>query len=356
MEPKFSLSMYSVVIAAGLVGLTLRGFPGSALGLAVGIVVWGLTLYGLYRVSASGAEQRLRWSRRLPHRRNLDRVVLLQLAVIGLTGVAAAVVVHAADFAPARHSTVVLQAFILGAVVIATTAYLSALIDWFWVLPKIAGITREPPCVRPGGEKWASVTGIWLAHRAVATILITLVLAAIPGWLAAKSGRGGTESAAWVVLGTALGIGFNSLSGNSVLALRQAWNPRIRVGDTVLLRPKLTDELKRAFVIDVSVQGFKYRSIDEAPSDPVFLGKGRQIPAQVAAEMDPEDDERSIVPICPDINRCTAIYWYCCRNPEANRRNDGEHPRPVPLREGAPPLGDGAPSEANTAPTGANSR
>lgn len=331
MEPKFSLTAYTVVACAGLIALAMRGFPASTLGIALGILLWGFSLYGLYRFSVRAASRRLTWSRRLPHRVALDRIVLGQLAAIALAGTVSAVMCAATDFAPAAHSSVVLQALILGAVVIATTAYLSALVDWFWVLPKIGGITREPPCVRPGGEKWAGVTGIWLAHRAAATIIITVVLAAIPGWLAAKAGRGGTESAAWVVLGTALGIGFNSIAGNSVTALRQAWNPKVRVGDTVLLRPKATDELRRAFVIDVSVQGFKYRIPADEVHEPVFRGKGKQIPAQVAAEMDPEDDERSIAPICPDLERCRAIYWYCCRNPEANSRNDSEHPAPVQL-------------------------
>jgi hypothetical protein len=331
MEPKYSMTAYAIAISASVIGLGLRGFPLSALGLALGVALWGLSLYALYRLSARAAARRLKGRRRLSHRIALDRVVLGQLAAITVVGVATVLVCETGDFAPAADSSVILQAFVLGAAVIATTVYLSALIDWFWVLPKISGLTREPPCVRPGGQRWEGVTGVWLAHRAIATIIVTVVLAAIPGWLAAKSGRGGTESAAWVVLGTVLGIGFNSISGNSLIALRQAWNPRIRVGDTVLLRPKLTDELKRAFVIDVSVQGFKYRVPADQIGEPAFHGKGKQVPAQVAAEMDPEDDEASAAAICPSLEECRAIYWYCCRNAEAHGRSDDESSVPVPL-------------------------
>lgn len=331
MEPRFSMSAYAAAICAGLIALALRGFPGSALCIGLGVAVWGFSLYVFYRRSAKSAAKKLRGPRRFLHRIELDRVVLLQLAVIALVGGIGGLATSLADFTPAAHSSVVLQALVLGVVVIATTVYLSALIDWFWVLPKIAGITREPPCVRPGGENWSSVTAIWLAHRAAATIVVTVALAAIPGWLAAKTGRGGTESAVWVVLGTALGIGFNSISGNSVLALRQAWNPRIRVGDTVMLRLKATDDLVRAFVIDVSVQGFKYRipADVEGGEALIFRGKGRQISAQVAGGMDPEDDAASIVPLCANLGNCRAIYWYCCRNPDANSRSEKKHPVPV---------------------------
>jgi hypothetical protein len=46
--------------------------------------------------------------------------------------------------------------------------------------------------------------------------------------------------------------------------------------------------------------------------------------------MDPEDDEASTTPVCPDLKQCRAIYWYCCRNPEAHGRSDDETPVPVP--------------------------
>lgn len=338
MEPKFSLSAYTTGVCFGVIGLALRGFPGSAAVVSAAIALIGLGLFGSYRWSASRASRRLRWRRLMPHRTQLDRVVLCQLMAIAAAGGLSAAICAATSSAPAAHASAVVQAVTLGVVVVATAVYLSALLDWFWVLPKISGITREPPCVRPGGEKWSSVTGIWLAHRAVATIIVTVVLAALPGWLAVKTGQDATMSAGFVVLGTALGIAFNTISGNSGTALRQAWNPRIRVGDSVLLRPKVTDELARAFVIDVSVQGAKYRvpaDLQEADmqEDPVFRSKGKQLSAAAVAELDALDDAASTEPICENLERCRAVYWYCCRNPEAHARNDDASATRVNLEE-----------------------
>jgi hypothetical protein len=327
MEPKYWLSAFSLVLCAGEIALALRGFPASSAGVGIGVGLWGFGLYALYRWSAG---RRLKHDRRFAHRITLDRIVLGQLAAVVLAGAGSGIVLSVADAAPAAHVSIELQALILGSVVIFATVYVSSLVDWFWVLPRIAGIVREPPCVRPGGEQWDAVTSVWLFHRAVATVIVTVALAAIPGWLAAETGHGSTASAAWVVLGTALGIGFNSISGNSVLALRQAWNPPIRVGDTLLVRGKPTDtEMERAYVVDVSVQGLKYKVADAAA--PRFRGKGRPISADAAADLVPEDDDDAVSSWCDGVENCRAINWYCCRNPHANTRSDRPPPAPAPL-------------------------
>jgi hypothetical protein len=322
MRPKDALWAFTVVTVAALAALWLRGFADTAAAVSLGVAVFGLCLDIGYLMTR-------RPTRVLAHRRFLDRHVRGQLAVF-LAAAAVMFVVGNGD--PLAHVSPILEALILGAVVATTAIYVSSLVDWYWVLPRVGGMQRSGliPCVNSGGERWSGVTSIWLFHRAVATALVTTVLAAVPGYLAGRTGTGGTESAAWVVFGSALAIGYGSVSANVPAAFRQAFNPDIHVGDLVRLRTAVEDNhLSDAYVADVSTQGVKCKPIADAdPAAPRFVDKGNLVPLAEVKEIRPNAHGSSP---CPGVDRCAAANWYCFRNVNANNVINSSSDAPAPF-------------------------
>lgn len=323
MEPRYSMTAYAIVIGVALVLLSVRGFALAAAGIAVGIVAIGLALDASYIV-------RRQTDRLLDHRRNLDRIVRTQWAGIALTGLAAAGLSSMTDWTPLADAGTLVAAIVIGLAVAAPAVYVSSLVDWYWILPKIAGMIGLAPCERTGGRMYAGVTKIWLFHRAAATTIVTFVLAGVPGFMATTA-SGGPEGSAWVILGSALAIGFNSVNDGITQAFRYALNPKICVGDVVRVRVNPEDSgLQDAYVADVSIHGLKYKPIAElSAGDPRFVDEG-----ELMHNHEIERTRRSpgAAPPCAGIGSCRAVNWYCFRNPVANDVNAPSNVRPCPLR------------------------
>ncbi len=321
MEPRYSMTAYSVAIGVALVLLSARGFAVAAAGIAVGVLVIALALEASYMV-------RRQADRVLDHRRNLDRVVRAQWAGIALVGLAVAGLGAMTEASPLSDAGALLATAVVGLAVAAPAVYVSSLVDWYWILPKIAGMVGEAPCERTGGKMYAGVTKIWLFHRAAATTIVTFVLAGVPGFMATTTSDG-TEGSAWVILGSALAIGFNSVNDGITQAFRYAFNPRIYVGDVIRVR---TDpekaELHDAYVVDVSIHGLKYKPIAAVPAnDPRFLDEGELMHNH---EIERIRRSSGAAPPCPGIGSCRAVNWHCFRNPVANDLSASGDVRPCP--------------------------
>ncbi len=126
----------------------------------------------------------------------------------------------------------------LGAVVIGTLAiFLSSLVDWWWILPRVSGILRPAPCQCTTGESWAGVTSIWLFHRGLATVVVSGALTAIPAYMAYTS-TGHTATAYTVAAGVFAGTLAGFFSG-ALVALAQSFSPKVRLGD-IMTGPRLS--------------------------------------------------------------------------------------------------------------------
>jgi hypothetical protein len=228
----------------------------------------------------------------------------------GAAGVAAAVAFGAVDVDTIGLGGGSRGLFFNAAVTALTAAvvaiFVSSLIDWYWVLPRISGIVRKAPCEEAGGQRWARVTGVWLFHRGVAT---TVVAASLPGIFVymgeqdRASARGTWFVVAWIVA-TAT-FGFLNAAGR---ALWLALNPRLHVGDTLDVHNRL------CHVVDVSLQGAKYVKRREA-DDP------RTAFAQKSDGSISLDDfgrfERTEDASAPCAQGCAKINWYCRCNAAA---------------------------------------
>jgi hypothetical protein len=309
---------YAVLLAFALLALAARGFA-----LAAGVVALAVFAFGA-GMDAVYVRHRLA-SRLMAPRRRLDRIVRRQLLVIGALGIAVAAIGEATSYAPLHSVAASVKAIVIGAVVGAATVYVSSLLDWYWITPKVSGTTGPAPCEHSGNERWAGVTDIWFFHRAVSTSVVIGILAGVPAYIAGHSGSDGT---AWALLGAALAVGYSSVNTGVRAALSFAFNAPIHVGDIIRVRADPEDPyLQDAYVVDVSIQGLKYMLIERGgDGPPKFTNKGEQLSMDELLKTRRNRTARSP---CPSAAQCQAINWYCHRNPLANTRrdpdeNDGE--------------------------------
>jgi len=184
------MTAFAVVIALALVALVLRGFVATAAIVATAVGLIGLTLDATYVA-------RRRKDRLLDHRHHLDQVVRAQYLGLGIVVAGAAIAIGRLTSSPLDHAANPIQALIVGVAIAGPTIYVSSLIDWYWVMPKVSGMTGTAPCERAERSTIRGVTKIWLFHRAAATAVVTAVLAGVPGYLASYASASGAESAGW---------------------------------------------------------------------------------------------------------------------------------------------------------------
>ena len=337
MEPRYSLSAYAVVVVVSILGLELRGFDIAGAAFGGGLVLFALGLDLTY--------VRVRRPERLfEPRGRLDRVVRRQLASIVASTTIITSVFVATDAAPLNHAPSLVKALIIGLPIAIGAIYASSLVDWYWILPKVSGLAGPAPCEEPGQERWAGLTNLWLFHRSAATTIVTAVIAGVPGYLAGTS-HNGAAGTAYALVGSALAIGYNSVTSGIKQAFFYAFNTTVQVGDVITVRADPADaELQPAYVVDVSVQGLKYKTLRRESNElPLFLKKGFQMPFEEVKALTPNRRVENPGVLCPGPDQCQAINWYCHRNPLANCKRDPDYHKGHPLgpRDGPKAPADG---------------
>lgn len=190
-----------------------------------------------------------------PNRQRQDRRVARQVAFAGVVGVAAGIAgprLHALWLWRDRELLTVCFGA-LGA--LALSVYVSSLVDWYSVRPRVDGIVGDgPPCRTSGAERWGNVTRLWYLHRGVAEFLgilaVIVAFSALVGALIAGSGR--LPTAAAVAIPTGAAGALVVLTQNAIATLRhRAINaPWIWVGD------ELRDGTGwRAYVLHLTARG-----------------------------------------------------------------------------------------------------
>jgi hypothetical protein len=305
MEPAVSMTAYAAVNTIALVLLVISGYPETASVLAVVLAVWALALELTYRLR--------RKSDHVPeHRAKLDKLVRRQWALC--LGCVAIAVVSGLNLGLTRTTRTDVE-FLDGAVLVAfLSVWLSSLIDWYWVLPRLAGIGGPPPCQDTHSDTWNSVTKVWLYHRAIATLLFIGGVAAIPGYLSLAS----SNHALAVVLGVVtFGVPavMSEQAAAAVKALMNGLNPSAPVGSIV--RVRMLDVLT-VYLVDVSLQGSKYKRLDwtsvwDEKSD------GPQIRNDVLASSNMSEVVREAPSPCSP-ESCNRRNWYCRHNEKAYTR------------------------------------
>lgn len=319
MEPKRSMSAFAAVAAASLALLALAGFATAAVWASIGLLLVALALRAEYaRLKACGR----RLDRGVPsHRKPLDRIVVLQWTGASAAGALSGVLFSKLDVAPLADAGDLVSALVVGLVVGSLGVYASSLVDWYAILPKVSGISGPAPCECAGRGRWKYTTEVWYFHRALATALVYLVATGIPAYVGGRS----TDSAlvAWsVVAGVIAVVGGYFLRG-MFLAGWYAFSAPVMVGDQIYV--DVPDEgdgdvalrRRRAYVLDVSIQGAKYK----------VLRDGRYVGGRFSDKDDGNVPNHKLAgakapmdgapPLCPN-GRCSGVNWYCRRNPAAH--------------------------------------
>ena len=324
------MTCYASGLAVLWLGLALTGRADVAAGLAIIVLGTGLTLRRAYRQRLDKAEARR--PRKCPdahlddcepprHRARLDKVVLSQWLASSAGGAVSAVGVWVAG-GPPFHAGDLVQALTVGASVALTAVFCSSLVDWYWILPRIGGIGGPAPCEDPGGEQWKYPTAIWLFHRGAATTLVVAVIAGVPIYLIAQAHDPGT-AAVLAAVAAALGGAVALINTRGIAALTHAFNQPIYVGDTIYVdhpgeRENDPRVRRRAYVVDVSIQGLKYKLlVGDKYEGPAFVRKGH-------GPVDRDDEVRAIEvdrpegpAVAPCREGCSGVNWYCRCNEHA---------------------------------------
>lgn len=231
-------------------------------------------------------------------------------------------------------------------VLLAVTAgaiYVSSLVDWYIILPRMSGLLGARPC-RPGdGEPprfphtWREVTRWWYVHRIAAALVVRFGLGyAVTFTVAEHVDLGSAER---VVGGLALGF-LGSYIAAVPRAAFQAGRPTVVVGRTVRRRRSERKPLivfrflgrswrvpglrrvpqgpagEREYVFDVGLEGVHLVPVEpyeaRPPDDePTFEKDPRTVRLSLLPLIEPEK-ERSFTG-CNE--SCSGINWYCIENP-----------------------------------------
>lgn len=229
--------------------------------------------------------------------------------------------------------------------VAASGVYLSSLVDWYIILPRISGLLGPRPC-RDRDERfvafpstWRSTTQWWYIHRIASALLLRFGLS-----LAVVIAIGeslGVPFGADVVAGALVG-GFATYIAAVPRAFREAGNPAMIVGQTVhaptyaprdvesrfarlitrlpLIGHKPGPLGPREYVYDVALEGVKV--VEANPREGKVLNNGRPRPVKFQREARSVElrDVRTSKPGDPDFHgckgRCSGISWYCIENPD----------------------------------------
>jgi hypothetical protein len=323
MEPKASLTAFVTLTVVAVTLLSLEGSTTAATYVAVGLAVYAGLLDLSYFVRARGRRCLV-----LSHRRYLDRIVRAQWLSLLVVGSAIAQVLAAAGAHPWASDSDVVQ-ILFGAYAIGIgTIYASSLVDWYWVLPKVSGIVAPPPCTNVVAKTYAGVTKIWFFHRAVATTVITALIAGTPAYIAGTlATNSGFLRAGLTIVGAAAAIGFNAATAGTVWAFGQFLSPKQEVGGYVRRRKDIDDSHPQdAYILDVSVQGITVKLEDDV--DREFGIDGDLLPYHEAQQLKKSNRKQ---PFCPSLQDCRAANWYCLRNRNANTSFAPKETAPAPL-------------------------
>jgi hypothetical protein len=347
MSPDPIIRGQAVVSVGLLVGTILLGAEAEGLACAGAVGALGFLLWLRYRgdVRSSGTRGETR-----TQRARLDVFVAgdLRLAVAVPVAVGTIVLVYRHG-APSDVGT--LRSVLTAISIVWSVIYLSSLVDWYVVLPRISGQLGFRPC-RAGDadhaaprypKSWRETTRVWYLHRLVTALVVRYGIS-----YAATLAISGLVS---FPLGSRLAVvgGLSILNAYGPVALlpigREAFHVRIQVGQTVRRiqtervkgqwrlgplhlsttapdrTPKAISLGEREYVYDVSAEGVDLVSAsgrereDPPPGGPRFVRSPTPVRAKDmdALEPCPEGEEFRG---CEN-GRCSGINWYCVENPEA---------------------------------------
>lgn len=320
------MSWFAAAQVTGLLLMALANYASAGMWVAIGVGVIALFLHATYLVQRRGAQHmpaqfRSRRAQAVPaHRLALDRWVLAQWIAIAVVGGGGAALLGALGVHPFDGVGLVLDVLAVGWVALWAGIYVSSLVDWFLIMPKVSGVSCPAPCERPGKQRWAGITGLWCFHRGVARLLVPLVVVGCPTVIGAitDSSAGSAVAFAFAASLSVLLIEFEVQGKHS---LSFGLNGRRHVGDTLWLVRETPTTVTRqaAWLVDVSAEGAKFKYVDALGryAGKPFEQKHDDDAAPVGLiDLNARHRVESAEPPCG--KACTGVNWYCWNNPLAH--------------------------------------
>jgi hypothetical protein len=308
MKPKHAMTLQAFTVGGVLVLLALIGRSEAVYANSVYVVICA-GLYGSYRINTRSPFRPIP-----PHRKTLDALVARQVLGAGAVGLLALSIVSLANLGP-YQLTRILSAGLAAAVIISLIVFLSSLVDWWWILPRISGILRPAPCQCAGGESWPGVTSIWLFHRGLATVVVSGALTAVPAYMA--SSTEGHTATAYTIAAGVFGGTLAAFFNGAIIALFLCFSPKVRLGDRVSV------DTRSAYVMDVEVSGVSYKLLNDRGnfSGPAFKLKksGSYSLSDIRHHQAVDDDIAPLCGLADSRDACSGVNWYCRWNTDAHK-------------------------------------
>lgn len=340
MSPEPYVRAQAFALAAVLVIAAVLGSPLAALICAgvASLIAWGLAAkYHRDVLAAGGATPR--------HRERLDLIVAGDARTALSVGLATGAVLVTEGFEVPDVGIATATPILLAVAV--SAVYLSSLVDWYLILPRISGQLGVRPCRPDSGDHarfpktWRETTRWWYVHRIAAALLLRFGLSfaltlSINEYLDLPGG-------ATIVAAAALG-GFASYMAAVPRAFFQAGHPTLIVGRTIRRRKTERPPLRRSTFMGhtIRIPGLKRRPVGpQGPREYVFdvaLESVQLVRASTREKAVPRDrngaliyerDPRKVLlkevtaaePTPADRafsgcdGQCSGINWYCVENP-----------------------------------------
>jgi hypothetical protein len=311
------MSAYALVVASAAIGCSLMGMPALSFVTGLLVLIHGGGLAFVYR----------RWRRLLSRRSSraaLDPLVVRQWSSSGLAALGCSIALWASGAEPLVGTPLVLKVLLVCVTVAATAVFVSSLIDWYWILPRVSGVVCPAPCEAPGHEYWTYLTNHWIFHRVIAELFVS---GAIVAWPTAMAGETmGSAQALWGV-GAVIATGSIAYREKFVVAaILNAGDARTKVGDVVRIRHEVDEEDRWswAYVLDVSLRGAKIVLLEGLSfGGRPFDRKGDFLMASDAAlAAAPRSYEAKLCHFSRrDDGHCSGVNWYCRNNPRAHTQS-----------------------------------
>jgi hypothetical protein len=327
----------AIVLTLLLVAAAALGAPWEAGALAVGVAIAGFALRWKYLHDLGRTPSVLP-----PHRERLDLLVTSDLRMATLLGLAVSATLLLTD-ADTPHGVGTIRSVLVTLAVTTSVIYLSSLVDWYVILPRISGQLGARPCRShlagqepgPWPRTWRETTQWWYYHRLAAAVgfrsgLSYALALAISGVVTY------TVDLRVVTIGAlALFAEYSPL--RLAPAAREAMHPQLFVGRTVrrvqrerqvrwekrigsvtlfaLHRktPTPGSVSEREYVFDVAAEGVQLVAVDPREAEPAPDNFERE---PLRTQLKNVDE---VVPGEPSFSgcegRCSRINWYCIENP-----------------------------------------
>jgi hypothetical protein len=207
-----------------------------------------------------------------------------------------------------EHTLAVLAITVLAATMF-LLMYLSSLVDWCYVLPRLRGGTGRRPCTDSLDPYWRQLTRTWLLHRLIATIALVAGTIAVVA-IAANEWVLGLNQVVAAALAAAATVLAGFYLSRLPYAVAMMVNPPLQVGDKVQLAEafQLPAVCPNYFVSEVSLEGVKLVELDDGDS------RARPNPHCSYDRMLDLTDVHKLTPC----RECKGVNPFCGRTPSAS--------------------------------------